>query len=125
MLLPDPEKDLEFNIRRRERVMEALTERESEFIAHLGDPEELSNKAIADRMNVCLDRVGEYAKNVREKFKINTKYGLVQFACAWRLVPMYHWHEGQPTLTIGRPGVCSGPPLVHDAAEDRSAEAVQ
>ena len=123
MLLPDPEQNLAFNTRRRERVLEVITPREMEYLCLVCDPAEHTNKVIAGMMRVCVDRVAELAKDLRMKFDINSKPGLVRFAMAWHLVPLYRWHMEHGHLNRVWPTEGDEPPIVAPPNADHGAEA--
>ena len=123
MLLPDPEQTLAFNTRRRERVLEVITSREMEYLCLVCDPAEHTNKVIAERMQVCVDRVSEYAASMKKKFNVISKSGLVRFAMAWHLVPLYPWHLEHDHISRVWPTAGSAPPIVLPPNAVHGAEA--
>jgi DNA-binding CsgD family transcriptional regulator len=111
MLLPDPTKDLAWNLRRRERVVEAISPRELEYMRLVCDPAELTNKDIAGRMAVGVDRVDGYMKSLKKRFGVQSKQGLVYFAHAWDLVPQYPWGISGSTEPLPIPPLVPPPPM--------------
>ena len=72
--------------RRRERVLEYISEREEEFIRLVCDEAEHTYDAIADLMQVHRRTVDGYRESIFSKFHLKSKTGLVIFAFKWGVV---------------------------------------
>lgn len=101
MLLPDREKGPDWNVRRRQRILEEITEREMELIRLVCDSGQYTYKAIAEQMGIGVNRVEEICKNLKRKFDLLEKASLVRFATAWGLVPGYPWDRWLDALDAG------------------------
>jgi DNA-binding NarL/FixJ family response regulator len=73
--------------RERERVLEAITPREMEFLLHVCNEDELTYEQIADAMGIHRRSVDNHRIALFEKFNIKSKTGLVLFALRWGLLP--------------------------------------
>lgn len=101
MLLPDREKGPDWNVRRRQRILEEITEREMELMRLVCDCGQYTYKVIAERMGIGENRVEEICKNLKKKFNLLEKASLVRFATAWGLVPGYPWDRWLDELDAG------------------------
>lgn len=72
--------------RRREQIMERISDREAEFIELVCNEAEHTYDAIATRMNVHRRTLDGYRESLFEKFDLHSKTGLVIFAFKWGLV---------------------------------------
>lgn len=72
--------------RQRERVLEAVTPRELEFIKLACAPEEYTYEEIAVRLGTKASTVESHRKHVFDRFGIKSKAGLVIFAYRWGIV---------------------------------------
>lgn len=69
--------------RQREKILEAVTDRELEIIRLACSPEELTYEEIAHRMGLKPSTVEAHRKHIFDRFGIKSKAGLVIFAYRW------------------------------------------
>ena len=93
MLLPDRAKGPEWNVRRRQRILEAITPREMELIRLVCSGRQYTYKSIAALMGVGRSRVDQISGDLMLKFGLEEKPSLVHFAMAWGLVPVCPWEQ--------------------------------
>ncbi len=72
--------------RQQEKVLEAITPKELEFIILACAPEEYTYEQIADQMGTKATTVETHRKHVFDRFGIKSKSGLVIFAYRWGIV---------------------------------------
>lgn len=71
-------------IEKKEPILESLTDREKEVIAEVAHG--LSNKEIADKLNLSFHTITTYRKNISAKLNIHSTAGLVIFAILHHLI---------------------------------------
>lgn len=72
------------NIEKKEPILDSLTDREKEVIAEVAHG--LSNKEIADKLNLSFHTITTYRKNISAKLNIHSTAGLVIFAILHHLI---------------------------------------
>ncbi len=72
--------------RQQRKVLDAITERELEFIKLACVPEELTYEQMADRMCIKPSTIEAHRKHIFDRFGIKSKAGLVIFAYRWGIV---------------------------------------
>ena len=72
--------------RAQAKVLEAITERELDFIRLACSPREYTYEQIAELLEVKPSTVESHRKNLFERFDIRSKTGLVIFAYRWGIV---------------------------------------
>lgn len=72
--------------RQRQKVLDAITDRELEFIKLACAPEEFTYEEIGQRMNIKLNTVEAHRRHIFDRFRIKSKAGLVIFAYRWGIV---------------------------------------
>ena len=93
MLLPARAKGTEWNVRRRQRILEAITPREMELIRLVCSGRQYTYKSIAALMGIGRSRVEQLCGNLKRKLGLEEKASLVHFAMAWGLVPVCPWEQ--------------------------------
>lgn len=71
-------------IEKKEPILDSLTDREKEVIAEVAHG--LSNKEIADKLNLSFHTITTYRKNISAKLNIHSTAGLVIFAILHHLI---------------------------------------
>lgn len=71
-------------VEKKEPVLDSLTDREKEVIAEVAHG--LSNKEIADKLNLSFHTITTYRKNISAKLNIHSTAGLVIFAILHHLI---------------------------------------
>lgn len=71
-------------VEKKEPVLDSLTDREKEVIAEVAHG--LSNKEIADKLNLSFHTITTYRKNISSKLNIHSTAGLVIFAILHHLI---------------------------------------
>lgn len=71
-------------IEKKEPILDSLTDREKEVIAEVAHG--LSNKEIADKLNLSFHTITTYRKNISSKLNIHSTAGLVIFAILHHLI---------------------------------------
>lgn len=71
-------------IEKTETILDSLTDREKEVIAQVAHG--LSNKEIADKLNLSFHTITTYRKNISAKLNIHSTAGLVIFAILHHLI---------------------------------------
>lgn len=71
-------------VEKKEPILDSLTDREKEVIAEVAHG--LSNKEIADKLNLSFHTITTYRKNISAKLNIHSTAGLVIFAILHHLI---------------------------------------
>lgn len=71
---------------KRDEIIDALSDREKEFLKLVCHENEYTYEQIADRMNVKHRTVDGYRESIFEKFDIKSKTGLVLFVLKYQLL---------------------------------------